>query len=254
MGVSVFNCVSNALDMLKFSSENLLGTAGHPLDYIVVHWNSGHEVLCYLQYLQDQHAYPKSGSKIHLVPYTTDDTIGFVPNLRKMINHGFDEGFKLNDYCGLVNTDQAFAPGWLANMVPHLDPDKLIIARMVESGRMPSSHETHDFGDTTHEAFKLEDFVRWAGDNGKSTTTAISRGIGMPYFLHSRQWDRHGPWDCIASTEGTGAPDQRFFWSMRDAGVPWIRVENAITYHVGAVERTKPNNIAFEQLPYEGLA
>ena len=251
MHVGVHNCVSNALEMLEFSSESLVKNAEHPFDYVLISWNSKPAVLDWIAQFAERVKLLHKHVTFHHYKYETNPKVGFVPNLRAMINKGFDRCFDLGcDYAGLVNTDQAFGPYWLQRMVPHLDPKRMVISRMIEAGRMPTKHEAIDFGDTKPGRFNSARWMEWCQQNAKSTTEVIKGGIGMPYLLHKDVWSTYGPWELIVKPGA--APDQKFFYAMRDAGIEWLRVNDALSYHVGAVERTTPDNSDFEKLPYEG--
>jgi hypothetical protein len=42
------------------------------------------------------------------------------------------------DYVCFVNSDMAFSPNWLKNLVKHIAPDRVLTSRLVEAGKMPS--------------------------------------------------------------------------------------------------------------------
>ena len=68
--VSIFNCVSNALEMLKFSSKGILENAGYnDFDYIIVHWNASEEVMNYLHEIEENH------DNVILVEYNTNPNV-----------------------------------------------------------------------------------------------------------------------------------------------------------------------------------
>mgnify|MGYP001615346406 CR=1 FL=1 len=57
MKVSVFNICSEALDMLKFSTEMAIKNAGNELDYIMILWNPSQEVEDFIDGLKRQMFY-----------------------------------------------------------------------------------------------------------------------------------------------------------------------------------------------------
>ncbi len=123
MRVSIHNCVSTAYEMLRFSTDAILANAGtDDFDYIVVHWLASPKVRDYLEDLKNKH------KNVTLVEYKTNNSVRYVPNVRGMMNAGFNKGFELNDFCGLVNTDQYFGKDWLVNLAKHATPDTIVNA------------------------------------------------------------------------------------------------------------------------------
>ncbi len=145
------------LDMLKISSETLIENAGTcNFDYVVITWNSKQDIIDYLGNLKDK--YGPRGIGVHVFDYQTNPNIGFIPNLRAMINQGFEASFRLNDYAGLVNTDQVFAPDWLQQLVLFAGPDRLVSSITVDAGVFYGGVgpiRTRNFGRTTMAAVPI---------------------------------------------------------------------------------------------------
>lgn len=132
--VSVMNCVSTALEMLKFSSESLISNAGYDnFDYIVVTWLPSKEVEDYLENLKKRYNF------VHTVVYETNPDVAYVPNLRGMMNTGFTKAFEMNEYSGLVNTDQYFGKDWLINLVKYASEDTIVNCTSIQ----PLEHPAH---------------------------------------------------------------------------------------------------------------
>ena len=73
MNVSVFNIVSDALDMLKFSSSLALKNAGQKVDYIVICWKPREDVLNWIK---------DNNFEYHL--YQTNNNLNFIQ--KKLVN------------------------------------------------------------------------------------------------------------------------------------------------------------------------
>ena len=235
--VSIFNCVSNALEMLKFSSDSILDNAGTDnFDYIIVHWNASNEVIKYLNELKE------SRSNVHLCEYKTNESVGFVPNLRGMMNAGFDKGFELNDYCGLTNTDQYFGKNWLINLVKHATPETIVNSVHITPKAIGNHVVTANFGLPEYGKFDMngfnsiynmlyKDLLETEEDRGGWLNTNT-----MPYLIPKRFWKLAGPWELTGIRNST--PDRRFFQRCHDNGAIFTMSHSSIVYHYEAVERT----------------
>ena len=80
--VSIVNCVSTALEMLKYSTLSAFANARTAdWDYVLVTWLASDPVKRFADNLAS--VYP---DRLHLVTHETDDSVGYVPNLRAMMN------------------------------------------------------------------------------------------------------------------------------------------------------------------------
>ncbi len=236
--VSIFNCVSNALEMLKFSSEAIIKNAGtENFDYIIVHWRASDEVLSYIEDLKS--LYPDVVSS---VKYETNPSVGFVPNLRGMMNTGFEYSYTLNDYAGLVNTDMYFGKDWLINLIKFSTPDTIVNSIHITPNIQAPHVITADLGIPEeglfdHKAFEdiyarcYEDKLESEDERGGWLNTNT-----MPYLIHRKFWDLAGPWELTGIKGST--PDRRFFARCHDCGAKFTMSHSSIVYHYEAVERT----------------
>lgn len=242
--VSIINCVSRAYEMLKFSSEQLIKNAGTDnFDYIIVCWHTTKEVDEYIEYLPKKFYkdYPKL--KVHRVNHKEIPGVGYVPNLRAMINEGFIKGFELNKYAGLVNTDQAFYKNWLINLVKNCDPNIMIGSVAVLPRTINPRNYQADFGLPEYGKFdnrKWEEFCRKI-----IHVNEIMREIdyprddyffyaGFPYLFHRKWWEKGGPWEL---TFKNGTPDVQFFRKIHKQGLKFVLRLDSIAYHYEAGER-----------------
>ena len=90
-----------------------------------------------------------------------------------------------SDYCLLVNSDMAFTPGFLTQMLNAKAPDALIVGQLVESGTLLPGPQAikKNFGKNLRK-FKREKFINFASriDGPKSK----SGGLFMPDYLSGK--------------------------------------------------------------------
>jgi len=233
--VSIFNCVSTALEMLKFSTDSIYNNAGTDnFDYIVVTWLPSQEVIYYLEDL-------KQYRNIHIIEHKTIDNVGYVPNLRGMMNDGFNYGFELNNYCGLVNTDQYFGKDWLINLMKHANENDIVNSIHIHPKNI-GKHVVHaNLGIPEYGKFNMSDFNELYKKLYQSDKLETEQQRGgwkntntMPYLIPKRFWEIAGPWEL---TLKNGTPDRNFFQRCHDAGAKFTMSMDSIVYHYEAVER-----------------
>jgi hypothetical protein len=234
--VSIFNCVSTAYEMLRFSSESLIQNAGYDnYDYIVVTWGPTHQVESYLDDLKKKYGF------VHIVPYTTNRNIPYVPNLRGMMNRGFDYGFDLNNYCGLVNTDMYFGKNWLINLVKYANEKDIVNSTSISPVNWPS-HININLGIPEYGKFNLDGFNKiYEKIYEDRLETEEQRGgrkatNTMPYLIPKKFWEMAGPWELLIEGK-SDSPDVRFFERCKKAGAHFTMSRSSIVYHHEAVER-----------------
>lgn len=237
--VSIFNCVSNAYDMLRFSSNAILTNAGYDnFDYIVVTWGPSQEVSEYLEKLAADYA------NVCIVEYKTNPDVPYVPNLRGMMNTGFDYGFSLNDYCGLTNTDQYFGKDWLINLVKYANENDIVNSTSICPQDWPS-HINVNLGIPEYGKFNLNKFNEMYDELYEDRLETQEERGGriatntMPYLIPKKFWEKAGPWE-LRLTPGH-SPDVRFFERCEKAGARFTMSRSSIVYHHEAVERRSGN-------------
>jgi hypothetical protein len=235
--VSIFNCVSTAYEMLRFSSDAIIQNSGYDnYDYIIVTWGPTPEVMSYLNDLKNKNDF------IHLVSYETNKNIPYVPNLRGMMNLGFDYGFELNDYCGLVNTDMYFGKNWLINLVKYANENDIVNSTSIAPVNWPS-HININLGIPEYDKFNLVEFTKlYDSLYEDKLQTEEERGGGwkttctMPYLIPKKFWKMAGPWELLLKGR-SDSPDVRFFERCKVAGAHFTMSRSSIVYHHEAVER-----------------
>ena len=262
MRVSIVNCVSTAAKMMEFSDTSLLANSGHnKFDYVIVKWLATLEVDQYLAYLSSAVRLRYPGCRVHIVEHKTDLNVGYVPNLRAMMNDGFSAGFELNEYAGLVNTDCYFGRGWLRNLVKHVRPDYVVNSLHITAASAPNPVRgiiTEDLGVPGVETFNKKRFEElylafYREDLIRSEDTAGLNGYRecatMPYLFHRQYWESCGPWELECTDKQS--PDVRFFDRVNEAGAVFALSESSIVYHHEAVERKGKRPVGAEQLEEE---
>jgi len=244
MRVSIVNFCSTAVEMLDFSSKMMQENAGtKDFDYIVVTWKPTPEVLVWI----------KEHPEVIQVEYQTNENLGYVPNLRAMMNSGFDAGYKLNDWVCVINTDMAFGRNWLLNLVRHAKEN--VIPNSIHLTPIHGPHViTVDLGITTAKTFDFERFWKMHDKLYQDgILTEEKRGgwlacATFPYVLHRKWWECYGPWETDLG-EHQESPDRRFFRRCHEAGARFILVLDSICYHHEAVERRGKRPPGLEHLP-----
>lgn len=250
MRVSIVNFCSTALEMLKFSTERMWTNAGtDDFDYIVVVWNPSPEVEAWLR-----------DNTINSRYYETRTELAYVPNLRAMMSFGFDEGYKLNDYVVIVNTDCMFGNEWLSNLVKHASEDVIPNSLHLSPIQWPSVYNVNLGCPSTKEFDEARFWNLVAALSEDRVETEAQRTFpgyepwqgcaSMPYVLHRKWWEKYGPWEPVMGPNDTLPPDQRFFRRVHEGGAKFIYVRNSIVYHHEAVERRgKQRPVGIENMP-----
>lgn len=237
--VSIFNCVSTAYEMLRFSSDAIIENSGYDnYDYIIVTWGPTLKVIRYLNELKNKHDF------VHVIEYKTNKSVSFVPNLRGMMNRGFDYGFELNNYCGLVNTDQYFGKGWLINLVKYANKNDIVNSTHITP--IKGAHVIiADLGIPEYGKFNMDEFNRLYDELYEDKLETEEERGGwlatntMPYLIPKCFWKEAGPWELMLCNNSS--PDRRFFQRCKDIGAHFTMSRSSIVYHHEAVERRSGN-------------
>lgn len=243
MRVSVCNFCSTALEMLKFSTESIFNNAGTTdFDYLITLWRPSDEVEEYVERLMNAR-----GRRIHRIYHKEDNSIGYVPNLRVMMNTGLNAGFALNPWATIVNTDMYFGPFWLTGLIKYMgDKDVAVSSLHITpiKGNKPGIF-TADFGVPEAGKFDTDEFyLMYEAIRGKGYLAPNSLSIKwhgyqtMPTIFHRSQWADYGPWETD-DIPGQPPPDRRFFGRMFYGGIQYRLSRESVVYHHEAVERRR---------------
>lgn len=247
--VAFVQCVSTAFEMLRFSTNSFINNAGYDnFLYIVVKWLASNDVNNYLKWLQ------KIDNRIIVVEYQTNNDVGFVPNLRGMMNCGFFKAFELCDYAGLVNTDQYFGQDWLKYLVKYANENDIVNSQHITP--IKGNHViTANLGIPEYGKFNMEQFNYIYSSIFKDELQTEDQRGGwlntntMPYIFHKKFWDKAGPWELTGISNST--PDRRFFQRCKDAGAYFTMSMGSIVYHHEAVERRGKRPVGAEYMVEE---
>lgn len=237
--ISVFNICSEAIDMLKFSSEIALANAENELDYILILWNPNQEVEDYTDSLIEKYQNDEK-IKVHKFYYKTNSELRDIENLRQCFNEGFNRGFELNDYnCG-INTDIICGSNWLFNLGKYAREDSIINCRQLEPTHTYYHESPYDFGEPTKEKFKLEEF--YATCKKLSIDKLITerewgkRCDSTPYLIHHNLWKDVGEWNIKIDRHGGLPSDMMWFNRAKAKGYENLKSLSSICYHHGGTE------------------
>lgn len=118
----------------------------------------------------------------------------YINNVYRAWNYG---GFQAKgDYVLFVNSDMAFTPDWVENLIAALDGNNCVVSRLVESGKLTSGKEEnedpcfeHNFGKFIEE-FKEQDFQQFAEKIKQQKI--IDGGAFMPLLIKKQDFEKVG--------------------------------------------------------------
>ncbi|HPT86978.1 MAG TPA: glycosyltransferase family A protein [Bacillota bacterium] len=109
------------------------------------------------------------------------------------------------DYLVFINSDMAFSPQWLDNLIKYYTGSECITSRLVESGRLPSGQYGigRYFGDQPYNFMEAQ-FLEYA--QSIRETRAEPGGLYMPLFVRKKDF-----LDVGGYPEGNIKPDSDIF-------------------------------------------
>ena len=254
MRFSVCTCVSTAVDLLDSCYNSLMENCGFfdpglEFDMSVVTWNASPDVIMWLM----------DRPQIYHEVYQTNPDVGYVPNLRGLINKTFDVGFMFNDYCVRTDADVLFGKNWLKELAMWANEDMIVSPQHVTP--IKGGHViTADLG-PIGDSFDYDGFVEIVEQVRRPGVlmTEDERGgwlktLTMPYIMHRKWWDQCGPWELTGIGKKVPPPDRRFFKRCHDAGAKYAMAMGSVVYHQEGAERKRPIRPAgAENMPEEGV-
>lgn len=240
--------IGGSLDLADFAIKSAIKNAGlvykKEFDIVFICWKTKPEVYDWLK---------TNDFKYVEMPY--DEGKGFLWNLYKGWNFGYEVGYQYSDIVCPIATDHAFYQDWLKNLVKHTIPNRVVCCKLIEPGILPSLHTTKNLGLTTTKTFRQDEFEEFC----KSITYDylvfernlesyhINRGVGglyghrldaMPFTVPIDVWRRFGPMLLTKNQFGTTG-DTDFFDRCKAGGVQVTKALDAISYHCGGVETAR---------------
>lgn len=248
--VALYCQLGGATDMAEFS---ILGKYG-ALE------NSGldpEEIdLTFILWKTPQHTY--EWLKDHNLKYVEmeyDEGKGFLWNLYKGWNLGYEVGYAVSDLICPIATDHAFYKDWLKNLIDNNHSNRITCCKLIEPGTLPTLHSHRNFGLTLDSEFDGDAFEYFCKKLSKDKVVIDdinglfheNNGVGgsyghrldaMPFVCPRSVWERFGPMLQTVNQFGTTG-DTDFFDRCRTGGVEIAKALNAISYHCGGVETRK---------------
>ena len=236
--------LGGAIDMADFSVSRAIENSGlseQDFDIVFICWKT------------PEHSYKwLSDNNYKYVDMVYDEGKGFLWNLYKGWNLGYEVGFKYANYVCPIATDHSFHKDWLLNLMKNCKENRIVNCKLIEPGTLPSLHTTFNFGATIKDQFDQRKFERFSYSISKDKLVFDNidglfhenQGIGgtyghrldaMPFVAPRDVWERFGPMNQTFNKHGvTGDTD--FFDRCRTGGVEITKALDAISYHSGGVE------------------
>jgi hypothetical protein len=243
--------IGRSLDMAQFAIKRAIDNTGMPkedFDIVFVCWKTSDEVYAWLK--ENNYKY---------VDMEYDEGKGFLWNLYKGWNFGYEVGFQFADYVCPIATDHSFYPGWLANMMKHAQPNRIVNCKLIEPGTLPTLHTARNFGVTLDGEFREQEFLDFAKNIHDSNKDVLAMDEGayghrfdaMPFVCPKDVWERFGPMSKVI-VNGSPDPerifvnsvtgDTHFFNVCKANGVQVVKALDAISYHCGGLETRRGQN------------
>lgn len=180
----------------------------------------------------------RSSDMKHTVFHSPNAEEHYMNRIYRAWNHG---GMAASgDVLVFVNSDMAFTPGWLDNLLRRLNEKTVVTSRLVESGKMRSGKYgiERDFG-TTHSKFDDNAFQEFA--RRISRDKAGPGGLFMPCAIYADTFRRSGGYPIGNRTEPDGSTTSGdaiyFYETLRAMGVSHVTAFDSIVYHVQEGEK-----------------
>lgn len=240
--------IGGSIDMAEFAINGKYGAIKNTglrdedFDIVFICWKT------------PQHTYEwLKNNNFKYVDMTYDEGKGFLWNLYKGWNYGYEIGFSRGaEYICPIATDHAFHKNWLKNLLKHGANNRIVNCKLIEPGTLPSLHTTRNFGATTNDGFNENGFIDFCNTLEKDELIFDdikglfheNSGVGgsyghrldaMPFLLPKDVWERYGPMIQTTNQFGTTG-DTDFFDRCRTGGVEITKSLDAISYHCGGLE------------------
>lgn len=238
--------IGGAIDMAEFAINGEFGALKNTglnddeFDIVFICWKTPEHTYDWLK---------KNNFKYVDMEY--DEGKGFLWNLYKGWNLGYEIGYQYADYICPIATDHAFHKNWLANLLKHGKENRIVNCKLIEPGVGVSAETLHtakNLGPTIEGEFKSEEFIELCESLEKSDELVFEgcnpafrggpyghRLDAMPFLVHRTVWDKFGPMFQVLDSHGlTG--DVNFFDRCFAGGVEVTKSLDGISYHCGGAE------------------
>jgi hypothetical protein len=145
------------------------------------------------------------------------------------------------EYVCFVNSDMAFSPNWLKNLVKHCASSRILTSRLVEAGKMPSGlHGISNYFGNTPQSYNEQAFLNFASQI--AADEIHPNGLYMPVLISTslfRQSHGYPPGNIYVDGAGTcqggviKSGDAYYFEDVLKAnfGVSHFTVFDSVVYH-----------------------
>lgn len=237
--VVIYCPVGSALDMCEFSISSAIKNAGldsNLFELVFLTWKTSDEVYSWLK-----------ENTFKYVDMQYEEGRGFLYNLYKSWNFGYEIGFQHADYVVPIATDHAFAPNWLKNLVKHAAPNRIVNCKLIEPGTLPSLHTIKNFGLPIRGHFDEKSFLDFCEQISQdrlvmSRHEYTHRLDAMPFLVSHDVWERFGPMNLGLNEHGTTG-DSDWFERCERGGVEITKSLDAISWHGGGLETRRNEKI-----------
>lgn len=199
------------------------------VNYLIVANDASEPVLSYLQ----------QNNIKHITYHDPVPTDYYLNRVYRAWNFG---GRSANsDVVVFVNSDQAYSPGWLSNLLKCLNKETIPCSRLVETGKMPSGQHAlkGEFGRSPNE-FAEKDWLKFVAANSSNFTAP--GGLYMPVAFYKDDFILSGGYpEGNIYMNGIGKHTSPFKMSGDDyffhtntimSKKQHITVFNSIVYHI----------------------
>ena len=237
--------IGGALDMAKFAIKSAIENSGMPdedVDIVFVCWKTPEHTMEWLR-----------ENNFKYVDIGYDEGKGFLWNLYRGWNAGYEIAYEHTDFICPIATDHYFHKNWLANLYKHCMPNRIVCCKLIEPGTLPTLHTARNFGLTLEDEFNYDEFIPFANQMYQSNEGLIAideRSYGhrfdaMPWAMSKDVWERFGPMNKVLVN---GSPDPEgvfvnsvtgdtdFFNRCKANNVQVVKALDAISYHCGGIE------------------
>lgn len=244
--------VGRALDMLEFSLNQAVKNSGlskKDYDLVAICWKTSDEVYDFLK-----------AKRIKYVDMKYDEGKGFLWNLYKGWNLGYEIGFKYAKYVCPIATDHAFHKNWLRNLMKYAKTNRIVNCKLIEPGILPTLHTAINLGVTLPGKFQQEEFNKIVKKIYNNELIVDDKKYGrrldaMPFVCPIDVWQKFGPMKKILTKNGlTGDTD--FFNRCKKGNVEITKSLSSISYHCGGLETARNQSLRLKfktnikQYPY----
>lgn len=177
--------------------------------------------------------YLKNKNLPHLIFENKDKNEHYLKRVYRAYNYGGINA--LGDIIVFVNSDMAFSPDWLPNLLKNLDKNRIVCSRLVESGKLLSGHLAlvKNFG-KTYQNFNDAAFQKYAA---KIKRPKLHRGGHfMPCAIYKDVFIKSGgyPIGNRKESDGSETPGDVIFFreKLEPMGVYKYTSFDSIVYHI----------------------